>query len=1731
MSSFITNSSKTSNSDSPNFYADEVPVADLVYSFDWSSTPLGPMEEWDPSFKMAVDICLHSVFPIAIYCGNLKNLKFHLVCRSILKNKHPALGLPAKEIWTEIFDIIGPQFNEVISTSKGRFNNDMLLFLKREGYLEECYFSFTFSPIFDKHGTVCGVLNAVQETTQRVLAARRLKTLSAVGNRTTGAKSMESTCFRVMAAFQENDADLKFGMFYLIERKKPKSDCIQKSAKLIATTFDENLFPVENEDGEFTFIEGHSTRNFPDYLLDTKKIVKFDRPSLFNSDIGDGSNDNNKDTTNPQRSWPLNEVLESGTHVLVTLKNDSKAILLPVYTSFDGKNAITAILICGINPRRALDQDHVSLSLTHGRSIEEERKQAEILADLNRQKIMFFQNISHELRTPLTLMLSPLDEAISSCPEDSPILSYLQLINRNARRLLKLVNILLQFSRIEAGKLDARFIETEIAKLTLDLASSFESMAKSLNLDYILDIPDQKTLDNQLTKKVFIDRDMYEKIVFNLCSNAFKHTWNGSVTVRVGIPESDKPKLFQRFYRVESRQSRSHEGTGIGLALVKELVIRHGGDILVESKVDVGSTFKVLIPTGWDHLPQKQIYFKGDEEEEDGNALFFIKNENNYDNNFKKLFTEKDLYLEESHQWIQKPQSFDKKENIKSYNKFDPSNCLDSNNNNHIFNNSIDVNIDLEDKEMSNKYKYLLAFDDDSLKLYEKYKVLVVDDNNDMSKLFDVYTACDGFDALRTMESLPRLPDLVLSDIMMPNMNGYELLQTLRSNITTQSIPIILLSAKAGEDASIEGLEKGADDYLTKPFSARELVARVKVNIQLSFLRQQLILQQRRQIETKQLLFSISSKIRANISIKETLTTAIEEIHRVLPCDRIYVVSAENQKYDNSIITAYAATNPNEKNLTGHIVRYVVEEELNKLLKLNETDPTPEIEAALKSLKSIEEFMKTKNDNNSDLEATVFKDYYSAIVDFNVSIINVPIRVKNYIWGWLIANKASNSNWSNSERLFLQQITNQIGLAIIHAELLEEKLKREAQMEAAKAANEAKSQILANTSHELRTPLGAIIGVLSAFDDTKLTEDQKDMIQIMTRASDVVLSVVNDILDAAKLEAQKVTLMNRTFDLFDLIQKTIEIFGERAGNKKIELILSCDPASLPKYVKSDPERLQQILMNLLSNSIKFTEHGEIVLSVSITTSEKNSEETSENNDSTNNKKGILLVEIKDTGIGIESSFMKDIWESFSQGDPSLTRRQDGTGLGLSICKHLVTINGGTLNVQSELGKGSKFCNPINSNDNMVSFVLQPTVRLKRVLIVDPVENSRISLVKLISESVERIDAFECSQKGTIAAKEWQEKNKDLLYDIVFFNVRDENIEEVKQSSRELRRVCGDNLCIILMVFWSVNGRLLGQKMVEEIRGHVAALCKPIMQKRLLDCLHNTEIFKSKSPSPPYTNNNDDINNGDYDRHNNHYHYHSIRNFSPMKPLSDLKVEKYYHHNRPTKTITSGIEVDSTSIITNYDNDAMLIDKKSNLDDFEKSGDNPEFNCSMKSEKFNSKLKRSVDSESIYSLNNERSSKSRNRPTSKSKCVLCVEDNPINLKVIQHQLTKLGYQSLSATNGQEAVNLMKSECMDSPDDNVYDGESAGLSSDSDSNYNKISLILMDCAMPVMSGFDASKSIRAMEPPISQIPIIALTASAVQGTRDRCLEAGMNDYLTKPLKIGQLKEMLTQWLGED
>ncbi|CAG8524356.1 3017_t:CDS:10, partial [Acaulospora colombiana] len=860
-------------------------------------------------------------------------------------------------------------------------------------------------------------------------------------------------------------------------------------------------------------------------------------------------------------------------------------------------------------------------------------------------------------------MLSPLEESINACPPESPILSNLQMINRNAHRLLKLVNTLLQFSRIESDRFEAQFRETDIVKYTMELASSFESMAESLKLEYVIQIS-------------------------------------------------------------KASQSRSYEGTGIGLALVKELVLRHDGEISVHSEVNKGTTFRVSLPTGWAHLPEKQVYFED--------------NEHEINSMEKCLFNGRDLYLEESHQWIQNdPDSEPDLTNDDNADDAIDLDCLDT------FKNSVSESkkADIQNiifpslyDDVSNAHKFI-------------YHILVVDDNTDMrnylygllQKEFKVYSACDGRDALKILRKLQKLPDLILSDVMMPNMNGLELLKTLRSNPVTQLIPMIFLSAKADEDASVEGLEQGADDYLIKPFSIKDLIVRIKANIKLSHLRQQLLLQQKQQSETRELLFSISDKIRSGLNIEKTLSMAIEEICRILSCERIFLIKIDSTNSGEGRIVAFSASDPNEQNLAGRSVPYSFnnEKDIQKLfLKYNITDTGSEAVGKLQDV--------LMNNN----EYIVMENSYSRAVGRHASIIAMPIKTNSSAWGWIVVNRAPNRTWLDSEKVFIQQISNQIGLAITHAILMEEKLKKEAQMEAAKAANEAKGQILANTSHELRTPLGAIIGLLSAFENTPLTKDQKEMVQIMTRASDVVLSVINNILDVANLEAQKITLINRNFDLLQ-----IPIGMDNYSMHDItfdEALFNKDPIT----------RLQQVLINLLSNSIKFTKTGEIVLRVLMASSDE-----SMIKDST--KKNTIYVELIDTGVGIDPKFMKYIWESFSQADATITRPQDGTGLGLSICKHLVSMNGGKLGVTSELGKGSRFwftwiveLLPVNQSN----LVFPLNARSKRVLVIDPIHVARNTLAKLIGSHVKQVDAFGTVEESIASAKMWKEQH-DEIYDL------------------------------------------------------------------------------------------------------------------------------------------------------------------------------------------------------------------------------------------------------------------------------------------------------------------------------------------------------------------------------
>lgn len=432
--------------------------------------------------------------------------------------------------------------------------------------------------------------------------------------------------------------------------------------------------------------------------------------------------------------------------------------------------------------RRATEVTEANRQLKAAKA-ELERREAELaqlnerLRELDRVKSEFFSNISHEFRTPLTLMLGPLEEVLSDADNvlSANTRELLNVANRNALRLQKLVNALLDFSRLEAKRLQIDAVPTDLAALTGALASNFQTVCTRAGLQLVIDCP-------PLPMPVSVDRDFWEKIVLNLLSNALKFTLSGSIEVRQhivgntvelsiadtgsGIPTDELALIFERFHRVAGSRGRTHEGSGIGLALVKELVLLHGGDVRVESEVGRGSTFIVSIP-----LSRTDIS---------------IVANTSHSTTAAHASPSANAFAEEALHWL--PQH-------------SPESSVPPQTRGHI----------------------VLAEDNADMRAYISGLLT--------AQGYRVSAMSDGAEALA--ECLKNPPDLVLSDVMMPIMDGFALLQHLRADARTNVMPVILLSARAGEDARIEGLDAGADDYLVKPFGARELLARVEGAIRL----------------------------------------------------------------------------------------------------------------------------------------------------------------------------------------------------------------------------------------------------------------------------------------------------------------------------------------------------------------------------------------------------------------------------------------------------------------------------------------------------------------------------------------------------------------------------------------------------------------------------------------------------------------------------------------------------------------------------------------------------------------------------------------------------------------------------------------------------------------------------------------------------------------------------------
>jgi signal transduction histidine kinase/DNA-binding response OmpR family regulator len=731
-------------------------VRNLMLGCDWHATPLGPPGNWPESLRAVVRVMLTSRFAMWMAWGpELTFLCNDAYLPTVGIKRDWVIGSRSDQVWAEIWPDIGPRIAHVLATGEATWDEALLLYLERSGFAEETYHTFSYSPLADDAGVTTGMLCVVAEVTERIIGERQLRTLRDVGTTLADASTRAEVMARLETCLSAGAQDLPFALIYL-----------------------------DGQDG-------------------LPKLSAVHDPDTHVALIG------NDAEPHAAAAWPLARAA-GGAPVVVDLPTDHlsdgqashmpRQALVSAIAGAEGGAAI-GYLVTGLNPNRLFDSTYqgfielltaqIAAAIARSDEYERARERAEALAEIDRAKTVFFSNVSHEFRTPLTLMLGPLEDALASDIAASGQREQLEMAHRNALRLLRLVNSLLDFSRIEAGRAQAIYRPTELAALTADLASSFRTATHRAGLKLLVDTP-------ALSQPVYVDRDMWEKIVLNLLSNAFKFTFEGEIAVALreqdgaakltvrdtgtGIPAGQIDRLFDRFQRVEGARGRSIEGSGIGLALVREFVNLHAGEISVQSEAGAGSVFTVTIPLGMAHLPAGQVQTGAAEIAQGSQSQTFV---------------------EEALRWL-------------------PGNG-------DIFFDAEAIRDTGAAPGTADRRYVVLADDNADLRNYIS-RLLV-------SHGYEVEAVADGQAALAALRD--RRPDILVTDVMMPLLDGFGLLRAVREDSALRDLPIVMLSARAGDEAKVEGLDAGADDYLTKPFSSRELLARIAANIAMARLRRE----------------------------------------------------------------------------------------------------------------------------------------------------------------------------------------------------------------------------------------------------------------------------------------------------------------------------------------------------------------------------------------------------------------------------------------------------------------------------------------------------------------------------------------------------------------------------------------------------------------------------------------------------------------------------------------------------------------------------------------------------------------------------------------------------------------------------------------------------------------------------------------------------------------------------
>lgn len=1255
----------------PEFLSGGGDMGQKIREYDWSKTSLGPVHTWPQSLRTCIRIMLTSRQPIWIGWGKDLIKFYNDPYKTIVGGKHPwALGSPARIVWKDIWKDIEPMLQQVMEMDEGTYAESQLLIMERNGYPEETYYTFSYTPIPGDDGDTAGMICANTDDTDRIISERQLRTLTQLGKSLTDTKTGEEIVHNTIDTLQKNPYDFPFVLF--------RSIVDNKAVMVHSTPLGQHAAIIQKEIDLDSDSEIARTIN---KAIATRKIQVFEN---LTQKIG----------ILPQGAWEV---------------APDKVIVLPVIQS--GRKEPFGILVVGLNPYRLLDEkyisfftlvtDQVATSFSDVYVLEQERKRAEALAEIDKAKTTFFSNISHEFRTPLTLLLGPIEEVLRDKTTSPDSQVKMDLAYRNALRMQKLVNTLLEFSKIEAGRMEGRFSLIDIGSFTRDLASTFRSAIEKagMQLHYHSD---------EITDEIYVDHEMWEKIVLNLISNAFKYSKEGTISVAlkkvgdqlelsvsdtgVGIPADQLDKIFDRFHRIENTQGRSQEGTGIGLSMVKELVRLHNGFINVNSQVGKGSVFTITIPTGKDHLPANKIA----------------------DTSYKAATSSQaEAFVQEAMKWIPGEEEYLQ-----------------------------DIAQDTIEKDSNKTY---VDRDKDR-------SVLLADDNADMreyvqrllSPQFNVIMAVDGEEAFEKL--LCYKPDLLLSDVMMPKLDGFGLLNKVRSHPETKNIPVIFLSARAGEEAKIEGLDAGADDYLVKPFYAKELLARVDANIKIarnriaaennlrSIIHQspvamtllrgenlvmEIINQRALQLLGKQYDQIINQPV-ANafpefesqgfLDILKNVYASGKPFSAMEMPVKLLTQTNKESRYFNFTSQPITSTNGQVEGIV--VVSVDVTEQVTTRKRIEESEKqfkdvlvqSPSIFLILKGRDMVINFANQPLLNswgrNTDIVGKPLLEVLPELKDqpfpkllekvYNTGIPHYGYEEKAVLikegvpqdvyYNYVYQPNVDGDDSISGVTIMASDITEQV-IARKKIEDSEKKYRElteelevivEKRTEELRRSNDDLQQFAHVTSHDLKEPVRKFQTFMSILEDeygNLLPAKGKNYLAKMQHASERMSSMIEGVLNYSLLNEKEHVIQN--INLSELIANIEEDLEVMIHQKNAEIKIE----SLPE-IEGSPVLLYQLFYNLIYNSLKFSKPDEPpVINISASPVQQ---------------KGIVYTEIvmTDNGIGFDSMYAEKIFDTFTRLHSK--DKYEGTGLGLALCKKIAERHHGSISASGAKGQGASF---------------------------------------------------------------------------------------------------------------------------------------------------------------------------------------------------------------------------------------------------------------------------------------------------------------------------------------------------------------------------------------------------------------------------------------------------------